>query len=126
MRLVPEATCGVGRVCWLVSDTAGACGDCHGFVGKALEDTKLSVLDYFILVPLGLVINATPGCPGGIGAAEAGCGSLFALKPFCSPIGGNVAAILHSMTIVLSLMGIVFYLQAFRKRRLPEEPDESA
>jgi glycosyltransferase 2 family protein len=83
--------------------------------GRALGDAKLSVLDYFILVPLGLVINATPGFPGGLGVGEVGFQKLFELEPFCSKIGGNVAAILHTLTISLSLLGIFFYLQGFRK-----------
>jgi hypothetical protein len=88
-------------------------------LGKALGDTALSVPQYFALVPLGFLINAIPMSIAGLGVGEFAFDWLF--QKAGSPVGGNLAAIVHALMIGISLFGIIFYLQGTKKLPPPEE-----
>jgi len=77
-------------------------------------------LNYFFLVPLGLVINGLPLSPGGIGAFEWALGLLFEtiLRPGEASLGSTVAALGHVIFILTNQVGLIFYIRG--KKRVQE------
>lgn len=82
-------------------------------VGVALGDPVatggLSALNYYFLIPLGLVINGLPLTPAGLGAFEAAAAWLF--KTVGSDMGANVAALGHIVFLLTNQVGLIFYIQ---------------
>ena len=80
--------------------------------GMAIGIEGISVLQYFLLVPLALCINAIPGAPGGVGQGEIAMAALFELA---SPGHGNsqagvaVMLLLRIANTLVGLAGGVFY-----------------
>lgn len=65
------------------------------------------------LIPLGHLANALPLTPGGLGVGEAAFDALFALVG----VNGGAEALLgwRLLTLLISLLGLVFYLQGRRR-----------
>jgi uncharacterized protein (TIRG00374 family) len=63
---------------------------------------------HFLLVPIGLVISAVPGFPGGAGIGEAGFGGLYFLfaGPGAAPNGVLASLVQRVLTWVLGLAGL--------------------
>ena len=66
-----------------------------------------------VLIPLGHLANTLPITPGGLGVGEAAFNKLFAL----AGLEGGAETLLgwRLLTLLLGLVGLVFYLQG-RKR----------
>lgn len=71
-----------------------------------------------LLIPLGLVANALPLTPGGLGVGEAAFERLFALVGASS--GADSLLAWRVLTALISLLGVVFY--ASGRRRLVHAP----
>jgi uncharacterized protein (TIRG00374 family) len=69
-----------------------------------------NLAQHFLLVPIGLVIQAIPGFPGGAGIGEAGFGGLYALFGSAASNGVLASLVQRVMTWVLGLAGFVAYL----------------
>jgi uncharacterized protein (TIRG00374 family) len=103
----------------------------HGLAAVALWIVGISLADpvahggaralnYFFLVPLGLVINGLPLTPGGIGAFEWALGLLFGtvIHTGETNVGSTVAALGHIIFILTNQVGIIFYIKG--KKRVEE------
>jgi len=77
-------------------------------LGKALGDGGLPLAAYFVVTPLGLVINSIPLLPGGVGTGEAAFEVLF--RSFGSGVGFEVAMWWRVLFLGWSLIGMVFYV----------------
>ena len=66
-----------------------------------------------VLIPLGHLANALPLTPGGLGVGEAAFDALFAM----AGLTGGAEALLgwRLLTILISLLGLIFYLQGRRR-----------
>ncbi len=66
-----------------------------------------------VLIPLGHLANALPLTPGGLGVGEAAFDALFAV----AGLKGGAEALLgwRLLTILISLLGLIFYLQGRRR-----------
>jgi uncharacterized protein (TIRG00374 family) len=75
-----------------------------------------AVSEHFLLVPIGLVIQAMPGSPGGAGIGEAGFGGLYAWFGCAAAV-----AVLGSLVqrVIMWGLGLVGYLIALRMPRGP-------
>ena len=70
-----------------------------------------TVAEHFLLVPIGLVIQAMPGSPGGAGIGEAGFGGLYAWFGCAAAV-----AVLGSLVqrVIMWTIGLIGYLIALR------------
>lgn len=82
--------------------------------GRALGDS-LPLGRYICILPFGLIINALPLSPGGIGVGEQGFETIFSL--FGSGYGAPVCAMLHASMILIAIAGAVVYLLSGKKPR---------
>src|SRR5205085_9576357 len=81
-----------------------------------------SVAEHFLLVPIGLVIEAMPLFPGGAGIGEAGYGGLYAWFSCAATIAILGSLVGRVLRWVVGLTGYLIYLRL--KARLPA-PDSS-
>ncbi|HVB99192.1 MAG TPA: lysylphosphatidylglycerol synthase transmembrane domain-containing protein [Candidatus Dormibacteraeota bacterium] len=65
------------------------------------------------LIPLGDVANSIPLTPGGLGVGEAAFGLLFSLGGLAR--GADILLGWRLVTVLVSLVGLVFYLQGLRR-----------
>lgn len=65
------------------------------------------------LIPLGDVANSLPLTPGGLGVGEAAFGALFSLAGL--PHGADILLGWRVVTILVGLLGLLFYLQGLRR-----------
>jgi uncharacterized protein (TIRG00374 family) len=65
---------------------------------------------HFLIVPIGLVIQAMPLFPGGAGIGEAGFGGLYALLGCAPALGVLGSLVLRVINWMLSLTGYLVYL----------------
>ncbi len=65
------------------------------------------------LIPLGDVANSIPLTPGGLGVGEAAFGALFSLGGLVR--GADILLGWRLVTVLVSLLGLVFYLQGLRR-----------
>jgi uncharacterized protein (TIRG00374 family) len=72
-----------------------------------------------MLIPLGMLANMLPLTPGGLGIGEAAFNKLFLLAGLTG--GAEVLLGWRVLTILVGLLGLVFYLQG-RKRIVHESP----
>jgi uncharacterized membrane protein YbhN (UPF0104 family) len=72
-----------------------------------------TLTEHFLLVPIGLVIQAAPLFPGGIGIGELGFGGLYKLfaGPGAMMIGVLGSFVMRVVNLVLGLAGLVVYLR---------------
>jgi uncharacterized protein (TIRG00374 family) len=68
-----------------------------------------SLLQHFLLVPIGMVISAAPLFPGGAGITEAGFGGLYELFSCPMQNGTLMALVNRLMMITFGLIGFVIY-----------------
>lgn len=66
-----------------------------------------------LLIPLGDVANSIPLTPGGLGVGEAAFGFLFSLGGLAR--GADILLGWRLVTVLVSLLGLVFYLQGLRR-----------
>lgn len=85
---------------------------CFFVVGRALGETALGVGRYVFLVPIGLMVNAIPGSPAGIGIGEAAYEKLFAiaLGPSLASPGADICIVWRAITIAWNLVGGIVYV----------------
>ena len=76
-------------------------------IGKVIGST-LSWRFYGVLTPLGLLANALPIAPSGLGVGEAAFEYLY--HQVGSSFGGEIIALLRLMSIFWGLVGLPFYL----------------
>jgi uncharacterized membrane protein YbhN (UPF0104 family) len=95
----------------LASCASHACTILAFFViGRALGD-RLDLGRYLLLVPIGLMVQAIPGPPGGLGIGEAAFETLFALASGASSsLGGAMCMIWHAVIFAVNLLGGVAYV----------------
>jgi uncharacterized protein (TIRG00374 family) len=107
------------------------------FAVRTLWDPQVgpipSVAEHFLLVPIGLVIQALPGSPGGIGIGEAGFGALYSLFGCAASIAvvGSLMRRVADWTIALGGYMIWLRMKAAspadaspsEARELAREPD---
>ena len=66
---------------------------------------------HFILVPIGLIIRAVPGFPGGVGISEAGFGALYVWFTPGSMANGVMGSLVQRvLEMATACLGLVFYL----------------
>jgi uncharacterized membrane protein YbhN (UPF0104 family) len=85
---------------------------CFFVVGRALGETTLGLGRYVFLVPIGLMVNAIPGSPAGIGIGEAAYEKLFAIalgSAAASP-GADICVVWRAITIAWNLVGGAVYV----------------
>jgi hypothetical protein len=79
-----------------------------------------SLAEHFLIVPIGLVIQAMPLFPGGAGIGELGFGGLYSWLG-CPPVSGVLGSLVQRViTWVLGLFGYLVYLRM--KPRLATMP----
>lgn len=83
-----------------------------------------SLMQHFLLVPIGLVVQAVIPTPGGAGAGEWGFGALY--KYFAGPTAesnGVLASLVQRVvTWVIGLLGYLVYLRMRSRIRANEDP----
>lgn len=74
-----------------------------------------------LLIPVGHLVNSLPLTPGGLGVGEAAFNALFEL----GGIHGGAEALLcwRVWTVLVGLLGLVFYLRGFRGRVITESAE---
>jgi hypothetical protein len=85
---------------------------CFYTVGQALGEDALGLSRYVLIVPIGLMVNAIPGSPAGIGIGEAAYERLFAIALGAgvrSP-GADICVVWRFVTIIWNLAGGVVYV----------------
>lgn len=82
-------------------------------VAQTLGDSTFGILTFFVLVPLGMVIQAIPLTFGGWGLGEAAFQYIFeqAAQGVGSPQGANICFMWRLLNSIWSLVGIVFYIE---------------
>jgi uncharacterized protein (TIRG00374 family) len=107
----------------------GLCSVAMWVVGLSLHDPIAEggtrALNYFFIIPLGLVLNGLPIAPAGVGVFEWALKLLFGtvLVSGEANVGANVAALGHIIIILTNQVGLFFYLAG--KRRVAEAMQEA-
>jgi uncharacterized protein (TIRG00374 family) len=78
--------------------------------GHAIGETHLTVMQYFLLVPIGLLATAIPVAPAGLGVGHAAFNWLFQLAG--SSNGPELFTMMVAIQILFNLTGVFFYLAA--------------
>jgi uncharacterized membrane protein YbhN (UPF0104 family) len=91
-----------------------------GSASNPLPDLTL----FFLLVPIGLVIQAVPGFPGGAGIGELGFGGLFELFGSKSSNGVLASLVQRVLSWVLGLAGYIVSLRLKTKNGPAATPTE--
>lgn len=93
------------------------------YFARALDETHVDALAFFILVPLGLLVTAIPVMPAGIGTGHAAFVYLFHL------LGSEAGANIYSLFVIYKLIegaaGGLVYLKFKSERSLPKNLPES-
>lgn len=77
---------------------------------RAIGEEGVSTLQYFLLVPIGLLTTAIPIAPAGLGVGHAAFEALFGLVG--STHGPELFTMLVTVQILINLSGILFYLRS--------------
>jgi uncharacterized membrane protein YbhN (UPF0104 family) len=80
-----------------------------------------SLGEHFLIVPIGLVIEALPLFPGGAGIGEAGFGGLYQLFGAAATYGVLASLLRRTINWSLGLVGYMVYLQMQARVSRPEE-----
>ncbi|MDE3136267.1 MAG: flippase-like domain-containing protein [Acidobacteriota bacterium] len=88
-------------------------------IGLAMSPAGLAWRMSF-LIPLGDVANSVPLTPGGLGVGEAAFGALFSLGGLAR--GADILLGWRLVTVLVSLLGLFFYLQGLRRVVSDAEP----
>ena len=89
------------------------------------EDAIPSIAQHFLLVPIGLVIQALPGSPGGIGIGEAGFGGLYELFGCSAGIAVVGSLVRRVVDWTIGLGGYVIWLRMKATQPAEGSPSES-
>jgi uncharacterized protein (TIRG00374 family) len=119
----------VGHVCFVLTFYFAA-------LTLADPDQIPSCVEHFLIVPIGMVIGAIPGFPGGAGLGELGFSELYKLLGRPGAFGALASLVQRITTWTLGLAGYLVYLRmraptrAVSAERAPEpvtyEPQASA
>jgi uncharacterized membrane protein YbhN (UPF0104 family) len=85
-----------------------------------------TLLQHFLFVPIGLVVQAVVPLPGGIGAGEYGFGKLFGWFGCPEPNGILGSLVQRVLTWTLSLLGYLVVAWMARPQAAPEPADPDA
>jgi uncharacterized protein (TIRG00374 family) len=89
-------------------------------IGKALNETAIPFAGYMFLVPVGVVVQALPVAPAGIGFGQAAFYFLFNLyRQSQSQLGPIAMTTMQISSFVWGLSGAYFYLRLKSERRAP-------
>ena len=122
----------MGEQIWTVVETVGSYRDQRGAVAKAIGaslavhtlgigaalaaafaiDPAGFAWAMSVLIPLGLLANAIPITPGGLGVGEAAFDSLFGLAGLSG--GAEIMLAWRLFILAFGLVGLVFYLSGHR------------
>jgi len=84
------------------------------FAVRTLAEPTLripTVQEHFLVIPIGLVIQALPGLPGGLGLGEWGFGAMYD-RMNCSPPLGVLGSLVQRVIFwILGLIGYLIYLR---------------
>jgi hypothetical protein len=80
--------------------------------------------EHFLLVPIGLIIQAAPLFPGGAGIGEAGFGGLYAWFGCAAAVAVLGSLVMRVLTWIFALAGFVL-AQRLRPRTVREEEPEA-
>jgi uncharacterized protein (TIRG00374 family) len=83
-----------------------------------------SAAEHFLLVPIGLIIQAAPLFPGGAGIGEAGFGGLYAWFGCAAAVAVMGSLVMRVLTWIFALAGFVV-AQRLHPRAAPEEEPEA-
>jgi hypothetical protein len=70
-----------------------------------------TVQEHFLVIPIGLVIQALPGLPGGLGLGEWGFGEMYARMQCASSLGVLGSLVQRVIFWILGLIGYLIYLR---------------
>ncbi len=99
-----------------------------GFValGRAFAVSGVSTLDYFVMVPIGNIVSALPGAPGGWGLGEAAFQALFEMCGADGGLGVAVSVTFRLCQLAYGVIGGVFLLLPGARAELRESTADSA
>jgi len=84
-----------------------------------------SLGEHFLIIPIGMVVQAVIPVPGGLGVGEASFGALYGLiHPELAPFGVLMALVNRMISWGVSLVGYIIYLQM--RPSLPVVPGAEA
>lgn len=93
-----------------VVNTLSLSAGCLAF-GMAIGDTKMSAMNYFQAVPIGMVVNGLPILPMGLGVGEIAFESLFKIvSTGGSEFGAETALLFHVVVLFWSAVGALAFL----------------
>jgi hypothetical protein len=85
----------------------------------AIFDQAPTLTEHFIIVPLANVAGAIPITPAGLGTFELAMDQLYDLVPAQPQADGTIVALAYRfMTIVIAMVGVVYYW--FSRREVTE------
>ncbi|MCO5143921.1 MAG: flippase-like domain-containing protein [Oligoflexia bacterium] len=88
--------------------------------GSTLQETNVSLSQYFLLSPIGLLTTAIPVAPAGLGVGHVAFAELFKLAG--SKIGAEIFTLLVTIQIMVNLSGVFFYLKS---PKIPQPNDQN-
>ena len=86
---------------------------CFYLIGSTLGMSNVSVLDFIIFAPAGMLATILPVAPAGLGVGQLAFQSLFRFAG--SEQGANLYSVYLLIVLSISLFGFVFYLQTKNK-----------
>jgi uncharacterized membrane protein YbhN (UPF0104 family) len=78
---------------------------------RATGVTDMPISQFFLVVPLGLIVSAIPIAPGGVGVGQAGFFALFQIAaPAYATLGTDAYTVFQVMFILICLSGLYWYI----------------
>ena len=78
---------------------------------RATGVTDMPIAQFFLVVPLGLIVSAIPLAPGGVGVGQAGFFALFQIvAPAYATVGTDAYTVFQLMFILICLSGLYWYI----------------
>jgi uncharacterized membrane protein YbhN (UPF0104 family) len=78
---------------------------------RAVGVTDMPIAQFFLVVPLGLIVSAIPIAPGGVGVGQAGFFALFQIvAPAYATLGTDAYTVFQVMFILICLSGLYWYI----------------
>lgn len=83
-------------------------------IARGLYSDPPTLLEHFVIVPIGMLASALPITPAGIGVLEATIQSLYSIVPATPTLasGTLVALVFEMVKVVMAIIGTVFYWTA--------------
>ncbi|NNE00629.1 MAG: flippase-like domain-containing protein [Pirellulaceae bacterium] len=84
------------------------------FVARGLYPDPPTLIEHFVIVPVGMLMSALPLTPAGVGVLEATIDKLYKVVPMAktSASGTLVALVFEMVKVVLGIIGTIFYWTA--------------